>query len=435
MLHTNKNKCCNKRSLLNFTKSTKFVGLILSLIEWYDFAIFAALVNVISSIFFNNTNQWLSLLYGFISFAIGYFLRPIGAGIFGRIADKYGSLYSLKYSTLLMTIGTFGISFIPLSSINIAIILLGFFRMLQGLALGGCYGVSYAHVSLNTEQGYKNRALAFVCIGFLLGFIAGNTTVGLVSYIVKDNLYTYGWRVPFFIGGFNSLLVFLFLNKLKGKTDTKVKADEKNILRSQDLPKAENNNKEKTLSINTSKKFNWEKIPLFIKSISLISIDMIGFHIFFVFNATYSILELGANQTSINIQNSILMIILIPIIWLFGLLSDKTSEKFTLSLSAIMFVVLSFIFPWTHSYELLLGVLMLGACYGSLPNLIVSQFDKSDVNYFTGLSFNIASAIFAGLTPVFATILSQYSLTILRIFLLGIGLVLLPIIFYTKKRI
>lgn len=423
---SNQSKTMNSKGISTKTMGPKTMGLLLSMMEWYDFAVFASLVNILGAVFFKQADSWMNLLYGFMSLSIGYFFRPLGAIIFGYIADKKNSIQSLKYSTLFMTIGTLGIGLLPISMPTLSIYILIISRMIQGAALGGCYGVSYVHVSSNTAQGKKNRAIAFVCIGFLLGFIAGNGVVGILTYLMStENLYSFGWRIPFVFGGISSLLLFAYLIKISKSSNYTISKPENSLSN-----EIENN---KQVKAQVSNSFTVRNTIQLVKSISLISLDMIGFHIFFIFNVSY-LIQLGASQTYMSMQNVILMFAMMPTIWCFGWLSDKIGERTVLLTASILFVILGFLFPWEEQYKLVLALLTLGAVYGSLPNFVVSQFDKEHQNYFTGLSFNIASALFGGLTPIVATVLVRHSEYALSLTMGGIGIFLIMILLVSKKN-
>ena len=66
-------------------------------------------------------------------------MRPLGGALFGYIGDKYSRLTSLRLSIFLMAIPTFLTGLLPtFASIGIAsTILLVFFRLLQGVSVGG----------------------------------------------------------------------------------------------------------------------------------------------------------------------------------------------------------------------------------------------------------------------------------------------------------
>ena len=58
--------------------------------EWYDFAIYAALGVVITPLFLPTRDPDLLLLATFFLYATAFLLRPLGAVLFGRWADAHG---------------------------------------------------------------------------------------------------------------------------------------------------------------------------------------------------------------------------------------------------------------------------------------------------------------------------------------------------------
>src|SRR5436853_7400436 len=71
-----------------------------TVIEWYDFYLYATLAPFLAPIFFPNDNPTASLLSAFATYAAGFLVRPFGAVVFGRIGDVIGRKY-----LFLMTIG------------------------------------------------------------------------------------------------------------------------------------------------------------------------------------------------------------------------------------------------------------------------------------------------------------------------------------------
>src|SRR5438034_4867264 len=76
-----------------------------TVIEWYDFYLYATLAPFLAPIFFPNDNPTASLLAAFATYAAGFLVRPFGAIVFGRIGDVIGRKYAF-----LMTIGIMGLA-------------------------------------------------------------------------------------------------------------------------------------------------------------------------------------------------------------------------------------------------------------------------------------------------------------------------------------
>lgn len=64
------------------------LGLCGSLYEWFDFASFASMSPEIGAAFFPKENAQKQLLYTLLIFSMSFILHPLGALIFGEIADN-----------------------------------------------------------------------------------------------------------------------------------------------------------------------------------------------------------------------------------------------------------------------------------------------------------------------------------------------------------
>jgi SHS family lactate transporter-like MFS transporter len=122
-------------------------------------------------------------------------MRPIGAFIFGRAADRWGRRPTLMVNILLYSILEFASGFAP--SLTVLIIL----RALYGVAMGGEWGVG---ASLTMES-IPPHARGFVSGLLQSGYPAGY----FLASIVYGLLFPYiGWRGMFMVGVIPALVVF-----------------------------------------------------------------------------------------------------------------------------------------------------------------------------------------------------------------------------------
>ncbi len=210
-----------------------FGGSVGNLVEWYDWYAYSAFALYFSASFFPEGNKTAQLLNTAGIFALGFLMRPIGGWFFGRIADKVGRKQSMTLSVLLMSFGSMLIAFIPTyQSIGIiAPIMLLIARLLQGLSVGGEYGVSATYLS---EMATKNRRGFYSSFQYvtLIGgqlFALGIQLI-LQKWLSDEQLHDWGWRIPFVIGAILSL-VALYLRSTLYETQAfeaqKNKSDER----------------------------------------------------------------------------------------------------------------------------------------------------------------------------------------------------------------
>jgi len=189
-----------------------------TLIEWYDFYIFASLAAVIGGKFFPEGNASLAFLKTLAVIWVGFAVRPFGAVFFGYLGDIIGRKHTFLITLLIMGGATFAIGLMPTyKDVGlIAPIALLVLRVLQGLALGGEYGGAATYIAEHSPDGQR---------GFWTGWIQTTATLGLfvslgVILICKRSLSEaefneWGWRIPFVLSIF--LVVFSYYLRIKMK--------------------------------------------------------------------------------------------------------------------------------------------------------------------------------------------------------------------------
>jgi MFS transporter, MHS family, alpha-ketoglutarate permease len=205
-LNSSKPKALSQRSAL-------VAGTIGNLIEWYDFYVYAAFSLYFAETFFPNYDPLAQTLSTSGIFALGFFMRPIGALIFGRIGDRAGRGRALTLSVLLMCAGSLLIALTPgYTAIGIAapcILLLA--RMLQGVSLGGEYGSSAAYLAEIAPKNARAFYSSFQTVTMLAGqLLALGVLIILQNFFLDPSeLKNWGWRIPFALGGLLAVAAFL----------------------------------------------------------------------------------------------------------------------------------------------------------------------------------------------------------------------------------
>jgi len=189
-----------------------------NLVEWYDFYVYAAFSLYFAKAFFPEGNQTAQLLNTAAIFAVGFLMRPIGAWLFGRMADRHGRRVSLTASVLLMCFGSAMIAVTPVyATIGVAApIILLIARMLQGLSLGGEYGTSATYLSEMATSKHRGFYSSFQYVTLIGGQLTAMLVLILLQklFLTSAELEAWGWRIPFAIGAALALIAFVMRRDL-----------------------------------------------------------------------------------------------------------------------------------------------------------------------------------------------------------------------------
>ncbi|MFN0218988.1 MAG: MFS transporter [Hyphomicrobium sp.] len=184
-----------------------------NLVEWYDFYVYAAFSLYFAKAFFPEGDQTAQLLNTAAIFAFGFLMRPVGAWLFGRMADRHGRRLALTSSVLLMCFGSALIAVTPTyASIGVAApALLLFARMLQGLSLGGEYGTSATYLSEMATPEHRGFYSSFQYVTLIGGQLTAMLVlIALQKFVLTgEELEAWGWRIPFVIGAFLAVIAFV----------------------------------------------------------------------------------------------------------------------------------------------------------------------------------------------------------------------------------
>lgn len=174
-----------------------FVG---TMIEWYDFYIYAtAAALVFGQLFFPSDDRLFSTLAAFGTFAVGFFARPLGGVVFGHIGDRIGRKKSLVITLIMMGVVTVCIGLLPThAQIGVAApVLLILLRVVQGIAVGGEWGGAVLMAGEHAPKGRRNFFASFAQLGSPAGLILSLLAFSAVTRLPEDDLMSWGWRLPF----------------------------------------------------------------------------------------------------------------------------------------------------------------------------------------------------------------------------------------------
>ncbi|MFB7618288.1 MFS transporter [Kitasatospora sp. NPDC056181] len=183
----------------------KVVGasLIGTTIEWYDYFLYGtAAALVFGKVFFPASDPLTGTLLSFLTYAIGFAARPLGALVFGHFGDRVGRKKLLVVSLLLMGGSTTLIGLLPTyHQVGVAApVLLTLLRLVQGFALGGEWGGAVLLVSEHGDQRRRGFWASWPQGGAPAGNLLAAGVLSLLTTVQSDATFlAWGWRVPFLL--------------------------------------------------------------------------------------------------------------------------------------------------------------------------------------------------------------------------------------------
>lgn len=381
----------------NFFK-VLFAGLIGTVVEWFDFSIYVYLAPIISLLFFPHENPYVSLMLGYLVFAIGYLARPIGGFLFGHYGDKSGRRKTLAMSIFVMSLATIAMGLLPTyQKAGIAApILLIVLRMVQGIAAAGETVGSFTFAFETAPPRHRGLIASSVWMMLALGILLASFVVAiLTSRLTHDQLFAWGWRLPFFFA-IVSLIVSLFITK-----ETK-----ESVYFSAMIQRGE-----------------WRRVPFFelmknfkadfFKVIILCIPPAVNYYVFFVFLPTFSTHYFKNSFSSTLLVNTLTMTFLFVLTPLFAFISDRVGRKPMLISALAAVILLSVTLFKLVSTGSLTGLFIAQTIYAVIHSLYCGaviatclESVPTRVRYTTlALGYNFSFAIFGGTAPLIATYL------------------------------
>jgi MHS family alpha-ketoglutarate permease-like MFS transporter len=182
-----------------------------NLVEWYDWYAYAAFTLYFAPHFFPSADPTAQLLGAAAVFAVGFFMRPLGAWMMGIYADRKGRKSGLALSVTLMCAGSLLIAVAPtyerVGLLAPAVLLLA--RLMQGLSVGGEYGASATYLSEMAGKKRRGFFSSFQYVTLIGGQLVAIGVLLLLQAVMSEaDLEAWGWRIPFAIGAVLAVVVF-----------------------------------------------------------------------------------------------------------------------------------------------------------------------------------------------------------------------------------
>ncbi|HEV2621377.1 MAG TPA: MFS transporter [Frateuria sp.] len=174
-------------------------------LEFYDFVVFVFFAVPLSRLFFPpDSVPWLAQLKVYGIFAAGYLARPLGGIVMAHYGDTLGRKRMFTLSVFLMAVPTLGIGLLPVYAQvgMLAPLLLLLLRVVQGVAVGGEVPGAWVFVAEHVPPRRIGFACASLTSGLTVGIVLGSlVAAGINRSLSPAALLDYGWRLPFLVGG------------------------------------------------------------------------------------------------------------------------------------------------------------------------------------------------------------------------------------------
>ena len=184
-----------------------------SALEWYDFFLYGtAAALVFGELFFPKSDPVVGTLLAFLTFGVGFVVRPLGGILFGILGDRYGRKPVLVATLLMIGIGTTVIGVLPTyAQIGYwAPVLLVLMRVIQGLGAGAEYGGAVIYLVENAPAASRGFWGGFAPLGVSIGNLLAAGAFALVTLLPREDLMSWGWRLPF-LASFLLIVVGIFV--------------------------------------------------------------------------------------------------------------------------------------------------------------------------------------------------------------------------------
>lgn len=392
-----------------------------TVIEWYDFLIYAtAAALVFNKLFFPSFDPLVGTLASLGSYAVGFLARPLGGALFGHFGDRIGRKSMLILTMFIMGLGTFCIGLLPTyATFGIwAPVLLIALRLVQGIGLGGEWGGAALLVLEHAPADKRGFYGSLVQVGFPLGLVLSSLAFAVASKLPEADFLAWGWRVPFLL----SAILFVIGAFIRSRV-TETPVFEK--LKARD-----------GLSANPVADAVFKHPKVFLSAVGLKISEVSWVYILTVFIVVYATTKLALPKPMI--LDGILYAALIELITIpfFGWLSDKIGRRPLYILGALFTIAFAFPLFWmldTKIPALVITAMIIAMSFGHglmfgpeatyFPELFGANVRYSGASF----GFQVSAAIGGGFSPIIATALLGYLGGTAGVSIMLIGLALITL--------
>nr|WP_225751398.1 MFS transporter [Pseudoclavibacter sp. Marseille-Q3772] len=408
------NKIVNQKNL----RLSVFAGSIGVLVHWFDWAVYAYMATTISQVFFPEGDKTAGLLATFAVFAVSFFVRPLGAILFGRLGDRLGRKKTLTVVILAMAISTLILGLLPgYKIIGLAApLLLIATRVVQGLAAGGEFGSAAAFLGEFSPAKRRGFGVSWLEFGSLLGFLLASLVVWLLGQMfTAEQIVDWAWRIPFLITVPLGVIGLYIRQKIE------------------DTPEFEQLKSLETVSHAPVKEVFQRNSKEFFQTCGMEIFMNVTFYVVLVFLLTYQEVNLGVDPDRAALLSTLASTLGLIVVPIAGIVSDKIGRKPVLMFAAIaltvlstpMFMLMNIGEDWAVLASTFGLAFMLAIVLGTHAVTVVELFPTRTRQSGLSIAYALTAALFAGTAPYILTWLldTTGNLIVPGYFLTGVGVV------------
>jgi MHS family proline/betaine transporter-like MFS transporter len=364
-------------------------------VQWYDFALYGAFATIIGAVFFPAQDPSVAMLAAFATYGIALIIRPVGALIFGRMADIRGRRAVFLPIILLMAGATAAVGFLPgYATIGVlAPLMLIMLRAAQGLAAGGELGVAAVLILERAPSNQRGQLASWHTATLALGLGSGMAVASALLLAQRSDPLQVGWWRLAFILALPLALVARFVRRRVSETSGFLALQDSGQVIKKPIP---------TLWAN-------DRLAL-MRGFALIAAGALAFNTFFIFMPNHLAATRKLDLTSLLAVSAAMLAVAATAAVVLGSLSDVVGRRPVAIWSCVALAVLAppmSIAGSASQLGLLLAQLIIGgALAGVLLVAMVGELFLTPLRS-TGMSMTagLATALVGGTAPVIDQIL------------------------------
>lgn len=372
-----------------------------NMLEWYDFAVYALFATYIAKSFFPNSDPAVALLKTFLTFGVGFVIRPVGAIVIGAYGDWAGRKAALTLTIMMMAIGTLMLAVSPTyATIGLwapALLLTG--RLLQGLSAGGEVGSASAFLVENASSSNRGALASWLQASMGMSNILG----ALVAFTVTATLSSaqvqaWGWRIPFLLGLLIAPVGLVMLRFLKETPDFEAELARRRV-----------QSDSTRVPVLTGLRGNWGTLGI---GFGLSILWAVAVYVLIIFTPVYVQGAFGFTPRQAFAASLIGNVLFVAACFAAGRLSDRVGRSAVLAASALALLALTLpLYLWLQASPSLSVLILVQSAFcvmvatfvGVAPAALGELFPVGIRSMGISLVYNGAFTLFGGFAPAILT--------------------------------